>query len=361
MKTLTLFALVAILSACGAGEGTASVALYRIAAVSARTTIASVPSTRAGVTVNSGVTLESLQLPIRAIYLSTGTSGTGELLYDCAADTNADCMVDLTGSATTTNLLPDATNMKVKAGDYSYVSIAFCKDEGLFTGLVKAMGKVDPGGTGSTVYTQSADGTLTTTSGSYDSTTVYFNSCRRVMKLAEPLKVEGGKGYPLRLYIDTRDLALMGDVSDVGGANAWTHGGWSATGVPAATYVGVAYPDFGVTQDTATPTVERFRITTSTGQVGALGIMSTAAGDYFGGYLRPYFSSSSTTGASVFTSPLQQLTDNLDGTFVLENFGVAYGENGTFESALFVKNSSLIARAFSSNGAATGTYTITKL
>src|SRR5687768_13184027 len=82
----------------------------------------------------------SIKRPIRQITLEGG--GNTAMLYSCAADTEAGCLVEVTDNSALEALL--ATPAGVDAGTYNQIRIHSCKNEGGYSAQVK--GTVSIGG-----------------------------------------------------------------------------------------------------------------------------------------------------------------------------------------------------------------------
>ncbi len=337
------------LTACGK-KGKVSPELLRVGSGS-----------RSGVGVSSNLTINSLKVPIRSVSLNSSASGgDGSQIYNCSAGSNDGCLVDLASAGELQNLLSSSAT-EVSAGTYTHVQISTCEQEGKYTALINASGTSDPGGSGSTLYTQSGSGELTTTSASAGEAVVYFTGCSRLYPLPSPVTVTEGGTVTVKLYFDIRDIAFFGDATVTAGNEAWFSGGSSYVypTSPTGTYVGVNYLDVAGTVDAGTPTVSRFRVTTNSGDIGTFGLLYTSTGDYFGGFTRSYYSSATTSGHNRFVTPIQTFTDNGDGTFTVANYGSSATGPGYFNATNFVKSTSATAKDFTDNtGASAGTYTI---
>jgi len=352
-----------LLPACGGGGGVTAQLLRLDTARSSHAAVGS----RSGVDINSNITIESLKVPIRSVGLNSDASGSnGTTVYTCDADTNDGCLVDLAAAGALENLLTSATSTSIDAKTYSYVQISTCKDEGTYTGKIKASGKVDPGGSGSTLYTQSTSGALTSDVNAWGEASVYFTGCSRLYPLPTPITVTAGSTITVKLYFDIRDIAFFGDAANAAGSQAWYAGGSSYVypANPPGTYVGVNYLDVAGTVDTGEPTIERFRVTVDNAgdaELGTIGLMYTSAGEYFGGFSRSYFSAASEQGQNRFVTPLQTFTDNGDSTYTIANYGSSNTGVGYFNATTFVKATSATPRTFTDKDGASLTYTIEAL
>lgn len=349
-STLPALACLFLLNACGGKKGSVTCELRRVEGTTR--------STRA-VGASSSLTIASLKVPIREVALTASASGGGgALVYQCAAGTNDGCLVDLAAAGALENLLTTATATEIQPQTYTFAQISTCRDEGSYTGKIKASGKTDPSGAGPTLYTQAASGELTTDVTLWAETSVYFSGCSKTFPLPVPVTVVLGDPITMKLYFDIRDIAFFGSAAS---GEAYRTGGNSlnATATPTVNYVGVNYLDVAGTVDSGNPTIERFRVTTSTGEIGTIGLISTSAGVYFGGFTRSYFSADTTQGSNRFVTPLQTFTSNGGDTFTVANYGSSTTGRGYFNAATFVKATSTTARPFTDqDGASAGTYTI---
>lgn len=354
------FSLLLLVFALGCGKsGSVSAELRRIA--DARYSPAR-NAARAGVNVNSNLTITSLKVPIRGVALTSDASGGGgATIYECAAGTNDGCLVDLASASELENLLSGAAATSISAGTYGFVQVSTCMDEGTYTAKIQASGPTDPGG-GTTHYTQAGSGALSTNSADAGEATVYFTGCSRTYPLPSPVTVAEGGVVAVKLYFDIRDIAFFGNVSG-GGNEAWYSGGYSFPYPtnPTTTYVGVNYLDVAGTIDSGTPTTSRYRVTSSQGDLGTIGLMYTSGGDYFGGYSRSFFSTATTQGHNRFVTPLQTFSDNGDGTFTIANYGSSATGAGYFNATTFVKATSATPRPFTDASGTSFTYTIEAL
>lgn len=362
----TLF--LVVLSACGK-SGSVSPELLRINNSKTSLSYGELlqPETRgisrAGVGVNSNLTITSLKVPIRTVSLNTSADGGGgAIIYECEAGTNDGCLVDLTSANALENLLTGASTKSIAVGTYTHVQISTCQDEGKYTAKIQASGKVQPDGSGSTYYTQAGSGALTTTASEVGEATVHFTGCSRTYPLPTAVTVAENSTVKVKLYFDIRDIAFFGDVA-LGGGEAYYAGGYSYEypAAPPGTYVGVNYLDVAGTVDEGTPTTARFRVKTAAGELGTIGLMYTSGGAYFGGYTRSFFSTDSAQGHNRFVTPLQIYSDNGDGSFTIENYGSSATGSGYFRATTFVKATDNTPRPFSAVDGTNSTYTIEAL
>jgi hypothetical protein len=340
--------LLAILTACG-GSANVTPQLMRIASASR-------------LNVSSALTIESLKVPIRSIALTETVGTSGVTVYECAAGTNDGCLVELADATSLENLLTGAGATSIAAGTYNGVQISTCLDEGSYTAKIKASGKIDPSGGGSTYYTQATSGALTTTLADYGTATVHFTGCSRNYPLPSPVTVTDGASVDVKLYFDMRDIAFFGDAA---AGEAYFAGGYSYEypAVPPGTYVGVNYLDVAGTVDSGTPTIERYRITTSTGQRATIGLMFTSGGDYFGGFSRSYFDTATTQAHNSFVTPIQTFeVDSTGTTYTLKNYGSSATGDGYFNTTGFVRATNASPVAWTDyTGASGGTFTSERL
>ncbi|OFZ23332.1 MAG: hypothetical protein A2X94_03790 [Bdellovibrionales bacterium GWB1_55_8] len=337
---LSLIIASAALTGCGKGDAKVTPQLLRVSGSISAPALMNVDAQMlfAGIDVNTGITVDSLKVPIRSITLESSTGDTG-VVYECAADSNDGCLVELTGGEALQNLLTGAGAKDIGAGTYDSVSIATCKSEGKYQGKIKATGTTDPAGGGTTLYTQAGSGELTSDVGLYAETTAYFSGCGKRYPLPLPVTVAEGEEVNVKLYFDVRDIAHFGN-----GASGTAASGAAFAGnpsfdtypdAPTTTYVSVNYLDVAGTIDPGTPTIERYRLTSSDGFLGTVGLMFTSSGQYFGGFTRSYYDSTTTTGFNGFVTPVQTFTDNGDGTYTMKNYGSSSSGEGYFNTSVF--------------------------
>lgn len=369
MAKLTLLVMgLLLLIGCGK-KGTVTPELLRISSFASSRAVHSegFDPRAGGVNVNSSLTIVSLKVPIRSISLQEDSSGGGgEQIYDCAADTNDGCLVDLAAESELQNLLSSAGATEASVGTYAGIQISTCKEGGAYTGKIKASGTTDPNGGGSTLYTQVGDGALTTDVASWGEASVYFSGCSRYYPLPQPVTVVEGQSIDVKLYFDIRDIAFFGDAANAGsngtGNEAWFAGGYSYTypASPSGTYVGVNYLDVEGTVDSGSPTVSRYRFASSYGHLGTIGLIYTSGGDYIGGYTRSYFSADSTTGFNDMVTPIRIYTDNGDGTFTIGNYGSS-ADTTYVQLTDFQKTTTSYSGSYTDDSGQARTYTLTAL
>ena len=269
---------------------------------------------------SSDIEITSLETPIRAIWLEG--DGDEALVYECDADSNDGCLVDLAGPALQDLLGADAVN--IDAGTYTSVAVSTCEDEGGYTSYLT--GSVSFGD--QTWVTKSA--TVLGSEGSAEAVAMEYSGCQRSYPMPEPVMVADTLGVQvaLRLYFDIRDIAWasLGAQSTESG---WIPGGCVGPqpgGVSDQPYLCVAYPDVAAVVDEVAPEIERYRINES----ATLGlIFHGTSGEFVGGFTRRYFAENMLAYPG-FTAdtPVEAFIDNGDDTYRLYTYGGSSGGSG---------------------------------
>jgi hypothetical protein len=261
---------------------------------------------------SSAVSIDEFRSPIRGIALQ-GADRT-VTIYDCQADTNDDCLVDLAGPALQDLLA--AEPVAVPPGTYDQVQIYTCRDEGGYAAYLTGTVTLDGDD-----YVTRAAGVLDTGAVA-EPVRIEYAGCGRTYVLPAPLVIEDTAGAPIdfKLYFDIRDLAwasLGGDET----AAAWLPGGCAGPrpeGGANLPFLCTGYPDVAGVVDSLTPVIERYRLNGG----ATLGLIFQAAGPFVGGFTRRYFESglAANPGFNADT-PVQDWADNGDGTYQLATFG----------------------------------------
>ena len=276
-----------------------------------------------GIKVSSDINIESLKVPIFDITLS-GSDRTGQI-YTCKAGTNDGCLVELTGTALS-NLI-DADAVSIEEGTYDSVTIGTCRSDG-YEAKITASGQIP--GSEETYYTQAGESALSTSISNKGEATVYFSGCSRVYPLPSPITISEGDAVSVKLYFDITDIAFFGDgTNDSNSGKAVYAGGssypYNPNSTPNTTFVGVNYLDVAGTIDTGSPSIKRFRITSTKNQTtvtqATVGFFYNSKNKYFGGYTRSYYSSTSTDGHNSFVTPVRVFENNGNDTYKVENYG----------------------------------------
>jgi hypothetical protein len=261
---------------------------------------------------SSAVAISAFRSPIRGISLE-GSGQTVEI-YDCEADSNDGCLVDLAGPALQ-NLL-SATPVQIPAGTFDAVRIYTCKEEGTYQAELTGSVTLD-----GTAYVTRSAGVLDT-AGAAEPVAIEYAGCARLYVLPTPLVVEDTAGAPIafKLYFDIRDLAwasLGGDET----AGGWIPGGCAGPrpeGGANQPYLCTGYPDVAGVVDSVPPVIERYRLNDG----ATLGLIFQASGAFIGGFSRRYFETglNANPGFNADT-PVETWTDNGDGTYAIATFG----------------------------------------
>jgi hypothetical protein len=266
---------------------------------------------------SSAIAIASFRSPIRGITLR-GPDHSSQI-YDCAADTNDACLVDLAGPALQDLLA--AHPVTVQAGTYDHVEIYTCGSEGQYQAYLT--GTVPIGGVS---YQTKGDGVLAT-GGSAEPVRIQYSGCGRSYPLPKPLVVTDTAGAPIafRLYFDIRDLAWasLGAAETAGG---WLPGGCAGprpgdpvTGGVATPFLCTGYPDVAGVVDSVPPVIERYRVNGG----ATIGLLFLANGGQFvGGFSRRFFEEGSAANPGFNAdTPVDQWASNGDSTYRLSTFG----------------------------------------
>ncbi len=265
---------------------------------------------------SSEMEIASFESPIRAIWLE-GDGGAMSMVYECDADSNDDCLVDLAGPALQDLLA--AEPVTAVAGTYTEVSVSTCEDEGQYQAYVTASVTVG----GQAYVTNSQD--VLVAGGTAEPVSVVFSGCQRRYPIPNPLVIEDTAGATIefKLYFDIREIAWasLGDPETMTG---WIPGGCagpSPGGQTSSPYLCAAYPDVAGVVDNVTPVIERYRI--NDGATIGL-IFQGGSGDFIGGFTRRYFAEG-VPASPGFTAdtPVEEWTDNGDGSYRLTTYGTS--------------------------------------
>ena len=165
---------------------------------------------------SSAVDIESLETPIRAIWLEG--DGDEALIYECDADSNDGCLIDLAGPALQDLLGADAVN--IDAGTYTSVTVSTCEDEGGYTTYLTGSVSL----AGETWVTNAR--TVLSMDGAAQAVAMEFSGCQRSYPMTEPVMVADtlGEVVPFSLYFDIRDITWASLGSQTTNAG-WIPGG----------------------------------------------------------------------------------------------------------------------------------------
>lgn len=329
-RAVLLFAILFFASACSNPLATNDGATIRTQLIRLPGELPMSPSFDPGVSLESGnmpgpawssaIEIESFSAPIRAVYLE-GPEDAFSMIYECDADSNDGCLVDLAGPALQDLL--SASPVSARAGRYDEVVVSTCENEGGYTAYVS--GSVSLQGQS---YVTKSVGVLGT-GGAAEGVAIEYSGCARSYPIPEPLIVSDSAGQEIafKLYFDIRDIAW----ASLGGAdtqNGWIPGGCAGPmpdGQSDDPYLCAGYPDVAGLVDDTPPELERYRVNGG----ATIGLIFQAGTDQFiGGYTRRYFEDGSPASPG-FTAdtPVELFTANEDQTYTLKTFGGS-GEGG---------------------------------
>lgn len=236
---------------------------------------------------SENITIDSLQIPILDVSLGTGDAlsggaGNANTLYQCPNSTEAECRVELVGTALT-NLLTSNNVQDVAPDTYTSVMVGTCADSDTYTALVKA--KVT-GFQGNTWYTQTGSATLTQSQADYGPVEISFSGCRNYSVLANPITI-GESPTTVNLFIDLRNLLV---VAEKDGPDLFNASGCSTATEPANDdpYICMGYPNVAGTIG-ATPVLKRYRLDSGGSGARLIGIYFDSNGTPVGGFDRGFF------------------------------------------------------------------------
>ena len=312
---------------------TTSSAASLLAGVGSEAQVASVAAGAPGsVPWSSAFTISSFRVPIRAINIAHSVAGSSAFtnaatVYDCAADSNAGCLVELIG-ANLDDIL-GASPRSVGYGSYDVIAVQSCKTEGAYTAYLT--GSVVIGGT--RYYTKPASGLSPT--GPAEAVAITYQGCSRNLPI-----VGGGfsvadsvsGALTLRLYVDTRDIA-WGTPSLGATSGAWFPGSCTPVYTGGA-FVCTGYPDVVGTLGSAAPTVERYRVN---GGATFGFLFDGLSGQPLGGYSRPYFAEDQPNNTGITAaSPFRTVNSMGTGVLSVEGYGSgAVGQGSFFTTTSF--------------------------
>jgi len=262
-----------------------------------------------GVSHTSAITLSSYRSPLFSVDLVRADGAGGVNLYECAGQSNEECMVDMLTPPSTNILAGISTEVYAEPGIYDRVSVSLCPpSEGPETGTpFKVSGQFDMDG--QTFYTTS-DGKLSTT-GPAEEATISIVGCRFVSELQTPFEVVmpaqpdagmladagtvvidpvANAVIDLKLFYNL-DSLLTGikDFPIPGPDGFGSFGPECASQDPVEGEPQYAlctdYPIVSGTLDTGEPILERYRLDNAV----TIGIFATSSGYPFGAYIRSFF------------------------------------------------------------------------
>jgi hypothetical protein len=274
----------------------------------------------------------SYVVPIKTIYASTEAStatgsqtGSGQTLYTCSSDAEADCGLDLLDPEVVEATI--GANVAIPAGTYKSIGYSFA------CGTVDSEVNADGQGihvqvqatmeiAGTVYYTTSNGEVLTTDEEQYGPATVAMGGCGgKVYNLATDLVVEAGLAYKLNLF-------LMRDAL-----------GWASIDGQAANPAGCAVNgSLGICTNLPAiiPAIGELEVSTESYVVsspeycgnGLLSfVLDSASGEPFGVFLSRYYSEDLSIGpGSCWDAGTDRFSKNADGTFVI---GADVGSGGS--------------------------------
>jgi len=270
---------------------------------------------------SSDISITSFRSPIRSIRLTGDNQGT--TVYECEAENNDDCLIDLAGPALQDLL--GAEQVTVNPGTYTNVLISTCEDEGEYQAYLTGQVSID----GATWLTKTTG--VLDTAGTAEPVQLPYSGCGRNYPLPDSLVIEDSTGAPIsvKLYFDIRDFAWA-SLGTEGSEDGWLPSGCTGshphTIDEVTPFVCAGYPDVAGTVDSVMPVIERYRIN----DAATIGLIFTGSGgDFVGGYTRRFFNEG-TAAQPGFTAdtPIEVWTDNGDGTYYLASFGGAGPDGG---------------------------------
>jgi hypothetical protein len=274
---------------------------------------------------SSAFDIQSLRMPIRAIEMSSSTDPKAHIsIYNCAADTNDGCLVELVGPALQDMLSTDP--IPVNPGSFDRITVGLCRNESTHTAYMR--GTVVLGGT---LYYTKANGTLSATAPA-EHAPVSWTGCAlaadlmETIVIAKPDQEPGGPEIgpddmviPVRVYYDLEDVAW--------GATAATWANWFPAGcsVPLAQaesgtpFFCLTYPNVTGTVDTGHPILERYRVGSSI----TVGLFFSVSTDKpLSGQARSHFQESAPFEPLIGSSLFRNIVAQPDGSYRLEGWPV---------------------------------------
>ena len=196
---------------------------------------------------NEGVSKpDTLNIPIRSIYLSTSIDGDNQqVLYSCSS---GDCMSDVMDDE---ELVALTQSVSVDANDYSYITINLCEEDELsfnaeFSGMVALNGV--------NYYTEATDGLKRKDANeTHETLTVNFDRCNFYYQFQTDYTVEDTDDLYLTFFMDNTNLMFGNN-----GVKPMDNGCFEGDGGDYAVCVG--FPHIAPIVGTTTPTVEQYLI-----------------------------------------------------------------------------------------------------
>jgi hypothetical protein len=276
----------------------------------------------------SSFTPTSVKTPIRGIYLIDSSTQHQARLYECAGNSEAQCLVDVADNTALAALF-DSQSASIDAGSYDSIQISTCKDEGEYN--IRVKGSVTLGGTlyytALTTIASGTDGTLSSTdplstsSNDLDYATVRHAGCAKTYTLPEKVTVKDGDSIKVNLFMAMQNVAFARLTSNaVPGGCVQNNAGNES--------VCVSYPEVVPYVGTVSPVLETYHVTRSQADTtaanadGQILLIVDTLDNILGGFSRRLYSQTSSGGGSGYDTPLRTISKNSGGTsYNVENYG----------------------------------------
>lgn len=252
----------------------------------------------------------SILIPIRGIEVKGSSGGAHGTVYDCKANTESGCLVDIADSSALEALV-SSSKAEVQEGSYDTIRIYTCKDEGSYNAKLKGTVTI-----GSSTYLTGAGSNPLGGSGSPDYVIVPFSGCATDFYLPKTLEIKKGASDTVSLFVTLTDIAWA---TNNGGTTIPS--GCKSDGTNG---VCMAYPNLVPYIGTTTPSLEAYHLRNSSTAAGTEGgqmlLFFDLSDNLLGGTTRRLYSANSVSIGN-FDTPLRIFEKNSDGTYHLENYG----------------------------------------
>jgi hypothetical protein len=311
---------------------------------------------------SSSVSISSLKVPVRGIVLESSGSGARVEVYNCGANTNDDCLIEMASSAQLSDLL-GVPEMKIGYGDFDTILLYNCVSESGFISYANATIS-----DGSLTYYTHANGKVNTDPTAAAAISIQSSGCITKHKLEPAISVTENQDINLQLYFDSRSMLRVGFSKDSPGwySNGCT-GDFDWDGIPDEAFVCISGEIGLVGSLTAeVPIVERYLVN----RLGIVGLYFsnsgvTALGGYTRRFYEPGFNPSSLATSDFFTAttPLQKFITNADSTLILENYSDDITKPGFLNINNFQRTDVGISHSsvFTNENGVSGAYTARRL